>query len=354
MRNRHMQRLVRILLTASFACTAFVASAQDAKPASLDIGDRAPLLKPSRWLKGSPVTRFEKGKVYVVEFWATWCGPCKAAMPHLSQLARKYNGQVDLIGVDAFEPKELPKVAAFVKAQGKRMDYRVAADAPGDRTWGDWLTAAGESGIPTAFVVGKDGRVAWIGGPSGLDEILPKAIAGTLDLDAEKSRRAAARDPRSAILIALGASDYTKAIALIDKENAKQPGKPTRYPIEHYRALAFTNIPELRRRVRSDVEKSPNGFETFNWTTLALLTPGLSPEAYRFGVEVAEEARKKCDQPLLFLVRGSELAMNAGDRAKAVDLLTEAVKVGEKTPSCTPERLAELRRDLEKYKASGH
>lgn len=337
-----MQSLTAILLAT------LLAPAQ-----SLDIGDPAPALKPSKWLKGAPVAKFEKGKVYVVEFWATWCGPCKEAMPHLSQLARKYKGQVDFIGVDAFEPKELPKVTAFVKANGARMDYRVAADAPGDRTWGDWLTAAGETGIPVSFVVGKDGRIAWIGGPTKLDEILPKAVAGTLDLAAEKSYRAAARDPRNAIILALGENDFAKVIALVGKEDAKTPGKATRYPMELYRALASSNVAELRKRVAADLEKT-GGFETYNWATLALLANGLPSDAYRFGTEVAEAAAAKCEQRLMFLVRGSEMAVKAGDRAKAIDLLTEAIKVGETNQTATPERLAELRGELEKIKSSGN
>ena len=71
----------------------------------LNIGDPAPPLRVNQWLKGTPVQKFEKGHVYVVEFWATWCQPCKLSMPHLSTLARQYKNKVTIIGVDIYETK---------------------------------------------------------------------------------------------------------------------------------------------------------------------------------------------------------------------------------------------------------
>ena len=67
------------------------ATAPATQPAvTLHIGDPAPPLGPGRWLKGEPVSAFEPGKVYVVEFWATWCGPCIAAIPHISDLQKQH------------------------------------------------------------------------------------------------------------------------------------------------------------------------------------------------------------------------------------------------------------------------
>src|SRR5687767_8058847 len=59
-------------------------------PITLKPGDSAPKLSVDKWVKGEPVKEFEKGKVYVVEFWATWCGPCITSIPHVTKLQAKY------------------------------------------------------------------------------------------------------------------------------------------------------------------------------------------------------------------------------------------------------------------------
>src|SRR5262245_13836420 len=106
-----------------------------ARPFALMVGDPAPVLSVARWIQGNPVARFEPGRAYVVEFWATWCGPCVRGIPHLTELQARFAGKVDVIGVDVWEP-DLAKVEPFVRDMGERMAYSVAVDdvpaAPAD------------------------------------------------------------------------------------------------------------------------------------------------------------------------------------------------------------------------------
>ncbi len=181
----------RLLLIAALFLTASLALKAEA--GELKIGDTAPMLKVSKFVKGSPVTKFMPGKMYVVEFWATWCGPCKVSIPHLTEMAKKYKN-VQFVGVSVWENKQ-SAVEPFVKEMGDKMNYTVAMDeVPAGKTGNEgfmaanWMTAAGQDGIPTAFVINKDSKVAWIGHPMAMDAPLGKIVAGNWDLKAESER----------------------------------------------------------------------------------------------------------------------------------------------------------------------
>src|SRR5215471_319173 len=89
MRARMFFASAALFLSAAPAAFSRQEAAPTKKPA-LGLGSPAPALAIEKWVKGSPVASFEKGKTYVVEFWAPWCGPCVASMPHLSELQRQY------------------------------------------------------------------------------------------------------------------------------------------------------------------------------------------------------------------------------------------------------------------------
>jgi thiol-disulfide isomerase/thioredoxin len=152
----------------------------------LKIGDKAPSLMISEWVKGKPITGFENGQVYVVEFWATWCGPCIAGIPHLSEMQEKYKSKgLTIVGVNIWDDPS--NVAPFMKDRGNKiMGYTVAIEEKIDGTDvkrtgkmdQGWMKPAKRRGIPSAFVVDQKGKIAYIGHPGGLDVPIIAILAG--------------------------------------------------------------------------------------------------------------------------------------------------------------------------------
>src|SRR5581483_9664469 len=91
------------ILVAAILITASVGFAQYNDHPTLKIGDPAPPIHVQTWLRGQPVERFEKGKVYVLDFWATWCGGCIMSFPHISGIAEKYKDRVTFSSIDTKE-----------------------------------------------------------------------------------------------------------------------------------------------------------------------------------------------------------------------------------------------------------
>jgi thiol-disulfide isomerase/thioredoxin len=169
---------------------------QEPETPQLTIGSKAPELEIEHWIsngegKFPQVKQFQTGKIYVIEFWATWCPPCIAAIPHISKLQEKFVEKgVQIISVS---DEDLETVRKFLErpVSGKEgeeaktfadvtKNYCLTTD-PDSSVSDSYLIAAGEDGIPTAFVVGKTGLIEWIGHPMELDEVLEQIVEDKWD-----------------------------------------------------------------------------------------------------------------------------------------------------------------------------
>src|SRR5262245_9646167 len=106
-----MSKFLALAATLALSAAPLAASSSG----SLTVGDKPPALEVSAWVKGDAVKSFESGKVYVVEFWATWCPPCRKSIPHLTELQAKYKEKgVTIVGVSVWE-RDVAAVRPFVE-----------------------------------------------------------------------------------------------------------------------------------------------------------------------------------------------------------------------------------------------
>ena len=121
------------------------------------VGQSLPKLS-VQWLDKKPET---EGKPMIVEFWATWCPPCRSSIPHLNEIYAKYKDKgLQIIGIT---DEDRAKIKKFEKEVP--IEYAVGLDANGK-----YAKPFGIQGIPHAVLVDKTGKVVWEGHPMSLKE----------------------------------------------------------------------------------------------------------------------------------------------------------------------------------------
>ena len=124
------------------------------------IGTMAPAIQIDEWITPQPPRQSDlNDRVYVLEFWATWCPPCVQSIPHMIELADKYKDKaVPFIALSVDSSSE--PVKKMVKSKG--INYYVGMDNGLSEKYS-------VRGIPSAFIIGRSGQVVWQGHPMKSD-----------------------------------------------------------------------------------------------------------------------------------------------------------------------------------------
>lgn len=294
----------------------------------LTIGDPAPAFKVTGWSRGTAVEELKEGNVYVVEFWATWCGPCITAMPHLSDLADKFAGKATLISVNTWDYKKVEegkendadhvsRVNTWVKENESKMRYNVAFDDVNDTMANTWMRAAGRNGIPCAFIVNEKRQIAWIGHPMEMDEPLKAVVDRTWDLNAfkekfvvEQNKAIAAMENTKKLAEAAKAGNTADFEALMEKTGAGPA----------ISAAIGANPDFAMDQIEKQFGKTED-ITGYAWCSLAAAvaqrskTPEIKARAVKFSEMAFEKVEQK--QAALGAIMHARCLFYAGDKEKA-------------------------------------
>lgn len=288
------------------------------------------------WVKGTPITSFTPGKVYVFEFFSTSCSHCKEFAELVTRLARTYGAQgAEFI---AITDEEAPIVKAWLAQPGKlnEVPYSVVSDP--DRSAMITLQNGTFRNFNPRFFVIKNGIVQWFGHPKEAEEPIAKVVAGTWD--PETVRAAAITDStvsRGKDLLDGVArecdktGDWTPMFAALDAVRAVIPERAGQYDAQRFVIMiGLGDMPdagyEFGRRIAKEYAQD---MLTTRSLARAILN---SPYAKRRDVDFAMELAVTADA----LAKGEDARaadtlglawFSKGNREKAIENAERAVKL---------------------------
>jgi len=300
-----------------------------------ELGDKAKPLVIKEWVKGQSVdvTGADGKNIYVVEFWATWCGPCRTSIPHLTELQKKYKDKnVTFIGVSTDSEQTVGDVKPFVKKMGDKMNYAVAIDKDG-ATKKAYMDANYIGGIPHAFIVDQRGRIVWHDHPmnEGFERAIEQVHEGKFDLPAAKKRIAPLQEKRRVEWVQR--AYFKEYFQLVQSAgNEKQAAELGQKILEHGREHA-------------------NPMNGFAWNILT--AEGIVTRDLKLALKAAEAAFKASKGENWSILDTYALALfENGKKAEAVKHQRKAIELAKKADA--PEQaLAELKERLERFEKGG-
>ena len=356
--------MLHVLLAAIISQAPAATQAAPAAPTTLalSIGSKAPIPEISDFVRGEKPTFFEPGKVYVIEFWATWCPPCRQSMPHLTKLAEDMKSKgVVIVGVS---DEKVETVRTFLEKDEwkQKARYTLATD-PDRSTHKAYMEASGQGGIPTAFIV-KEGVVQWIGHPMEMDAPLAKIVDGTWDPKTAKqtfedsvAEEMKAMGRQNDMTKAIDSKDWDKAVALIDAEIAANTGEEAmQSKVQKAQILLVAGRSEAAYALCAELIKEDPALRNFVATSVLHL-PDVADRRVDLAItwltDVTSAAGPANPQVLAELAYAWSLK---GDFTKAADFMRRAIDTAKSLGPTAADYVADLTAQLKGYelKAAGN
>jgi tetratricopeptide (TPR) repeat protein len=320
-------------------------SAQDAL---LKVGDPAPAMLSAKWMKGKPVEAIEPGRIYVIEFWSTWCPRSKEAIPQVSELQRKHP-DVIFIGQSIWE-QDQNQVEPFLKEMGDKISYRIATDdGEQGRMATSWMQAAGQDGVPTAFIIDKRSRIAWIGHPMEMDSVLDEVVKGTFDAQAAVDQAEKLDSLRDRLTNAMQNYDFDGALSVLDELDKLDPKHAADIDTVRFQVLLqkhdLDGAFKAARRLAGS-QKNPDILNEVAWRLVDPASPVENPDleaAEKCALRAVEASNGRRGEILDTLARVYFLQ---GKLDQAIEFQTKAVEHADQ-----PELRRDLQKTLDDYKA---
>lgn len=177
------------------------------------VGDKAPVLNITDWLANVPADKSLEGRPIIVDFWATWCGPCIKAVPHFNELKAEFASNQELLFLSMSDEKP-----DKINRSLKRIDFKsaVVTDATGKTREAFQINA-----IPVTYLIDKAGIIQWTGSPDLLTATVIKQFLAGEPLQTDPSIEIVEAEEAEESPAASSEQDFSTVFGLLKNKDIK-------------------------------------------------------------------------------------------------------------------------------------